>query len=494
MSTALIIAVVMGSISAGQQLADIRKEKNIYQDLLQISLAPLAVRLEGAGTLERMRQLVNEFHEAHLEMGYPEHNVVLNDSAGDRVLSTLPSSTSAATEDAFRAELPIRSPLLAGREGTLTVLKSNEDYRKGVRRDWMLWLFHLVSTIAVVSVVLGVATYLQVTKPVNRLVRGARKMERGYRGAVDPGGAWEIRWLAWRFGNMAREVRSSATRLSKAERKAWSLMAERAGDRVSTVSRLPVPCNDSVPDSMDSLLYQELAVLCKGLEAASPGDSGAVALARRIPGRHALEADRLGFHDLKARMEDASMRLTEPEAFASLARRLDELRASWGSWAQRQRGIMLEALERRGIPCAGVLHRVKHTAGVYAKMYRKDLDLHEVHDLFAFRIIVPTEADCYAALGIMHDVYQAEVARFKDYIAEPKENGYQGLHTCVQAEDAPLFEVQIRSVAMDRQAERGNAVHWQYKAWGSFTAQTPWARDGRGGGTRPGISSSNGDR
>lgn len=473
LSTALIIAVVMGGFSVTQQLADIRKEKTIHQDLLQISLAPLAVRLENARTLNRMRDLVNEFHDAHLGMGYPEHNVVLSDSAGDQMLSTVPSSTSAPVQDTFRATLPIRSPLLAGGQGTLTVLKSNQEYKEGVRRDWLLWLVHLISTVAAVSLFLGVATYFLVTKPVNRLVRGVHKMERGYRGTVDPGGAWEIRWLAWRFGNMAREVRSSATRLSKAERKAWSLMKRQGGDRVSTGSRLPVPCNDIVPDSMNSPVYQELVTLCERLEAAAPGDAEAVELARQVPGGYALKADRLGFHDLKARMEDSVLRLVEPEAFASLTRHLDELRANWGNWAERQRGIMLEALEHRGIPCAAILHRVKHTAGVRAKMHGKDLDLHEVHDLFAFRIIVPTEADCYAALGVMHHVYEAEVGRFKDYIAEPKENGYQGLHTCVQSGDAPLFEIQIRSVAMDRWAERGSAAHWHYKGDQHMFHDTP---------------------
>jgi hypothetical protein len=299
---------------------------------------------------------------------------------------------------------------------------------------------------------------------VNRLIRGIAKMERGYWGAVDPGGAWEIRWLAWRFGNMAKEVRSSANRLSRAERKAWSLMHQRAGGRLASGSASLSSGKDIGADWTSTRVYRELKALCERLEAASPADAGAEALAHAVPGTHALEAGRLGFHDLKARMEDAALRLSEPEAFAVLTERLDELRVHWGPWAQRQRGVMLEALERQGIPCTDILHRVKHTAGVHSKMRGKDLELDEVHDLFAFRVIVPTEGDCYAALGVIHELYEAEVGRFKDYIAEPKQNGYQALHTCVQSEGAPLFEVQIRSVAMDRHAERGRAVHWQYKA------------------------------
>ena len=114
-----------------------------------------------------------------------------------------------------------------------------------------------------------------------------------------------------------------------------------------------------------------------------------------------------------------------------------------------------------------MLHRVKHTAGVWAKMKRKGLEFDEVYDLFAFRIILPTEADCYAALGVIHQLYKPEVSRFKDYIADPKGNGYRSLHTCVKAADGPMFEVQIRSIAMDQQAERGDAAHWLYKKDGS---------------------------
>jgi GTP pyrophosphokinase len=87
----------------------------------------------------------------------------------------------------------------------------------------------------------------------------------------------------------------------------------------------------------------------------------------------------------------------------------------------------------------------------------------EIQDLFAFRIIVATETDCYAALGVIHQKYKPVITRFKDYIARPKENGYRSLHTCVIADDGPVFELQIRSIAMDRQAERGDAAHWVYK-------------------------------
>jgi (p)ppGpp synthase/HD superfamily hydrolase len=251
------------------------------------------------------------------------------------------------------------------------------------------------------------------------------------------------------------------------------VMTQRPEGSASTGLPFSVSGKEGEPDWTNTPLHGELEKLCERLEAASPGDAEAVELARAVYGDHALTADRLGFHDLKARMEDAALRLTEPKAFATLSERLYELRANLGDWAERQREVMLVALERRGIPCTGILHRVKHTAGVRAKMRGKDLDLDEVHDLFAFRIIVPTETDCYSALGVIHHLYEADVSRFKDYIAEPKENGYEALHTCVQSEGTPLFEVQIRSVAMDQHAERGNALHWQYKANQKVSHATP---------------------
>lgn len=216
-------------------------------------------------------------------------------------------------------------------------------------------------------------------------------------------------------------------------------------------------------DPTDLPVYRELSAVCEGLETASRENAEAVQLARESSRAHALAAERLGFHDLKARMEDASLRLTEPEVFSSLDQRLNELKAIWGKWAERHRETIRRHLENRGIPRIGVLHRLKHTAGVWTKMHGKGLDLAEVHDLFAFRVIVPTEADCYAALGVVHRIFTPEVGRFKNYITRPKENGYRGLHTCVNDADGPVFEVQIRSFAMDRQAERGDAAHWIYK-------------------------------
>lgn len=464
----------MGGISIAQQFLELKQERQMHQELLKMSLVPLAVRLEAAMNLDTMEREVEEFHMSHVKKGYPVHEVVLLDAAKEPVLSTGLSADGENSVDYLQAMIPIVSPLLDGGKGSLMVLKSSEEYRNAVRRDWLLWAVHFAVTVGVVFLFLAAAIYFQVTKPVNRLVRGVKKMEEGYWGPVElAGGAWEIRWLAWRFSNMVLEVQSAMTHLFEAEQKARSLMPKsgdsplEADQEVSFASAIPES------DQTDSAAYRELLAVCERLETESPDNPQAVQFGQSVWQQEALEANRLGFHQLKARLEDAALHLMEPAAYRSLNERISELKSSWQEWSEQCRDGLYHLLEERAIPCAGVLHRVKHTAGVWAKMHNKRLSLDEIHDLFAFRIIVPTEADCYAALGVIHQHYKPVVSRFKDYIARPKGNSYRSLHTCVSADIGPVFEVQIRSVAMDRQAERGDASHWLYKKGGRETERNP---------------------
>ena len=462
LSTVLIIVIVMGGISVTQQLLELEKERQMHQKLLEISLPPLAVRLEAAMDLETMQREVDEFHAAYTKKGYAVHEVVLIDADKEPVLSTEVSADDGI--DYLQATIPIYSPLLEGGKGSLIVLKSSEEYRVAVRRDWLLWFVHFTVTLGVVFLFLAVAIYFQVTKPVNRLVSGVKKMEKGYWKPIElTGGAREIRWLAWRFGNMVQEVQSAMTHLFEAEQKARSPIPQNWVSPPTTEMEQLYGSGIKVSAQTDSPTYRKLLAICERLETATPEDSEAVQISRSVWQHDVLEANRLGFHQLKARLENAALSLMQPDEYTILDDRLSELKESLEGWADHCHTTLYHLLEEGGIPCAGVLHRVKHTAGVWAKMQSKGLSLDEVHDLFAFRIIVPTEGDCYAALGLIHQHYKPVVSRFKDYIARPKGNNYRSLHTCVSAEDRPVFEVQIRSVAMDRQAERGDASHWLYK-------------------------------
>jgi HAMP domain-containing protein len=464
LSTVLIISIVMGSISIGQQLLELEEQRQLQQRLLAMSLVPLAGRMEAAMNLEVMDREIEEFHTAYTKKGYPAHEIVLLDAMSEPVLSTGVSEDRDNDLGHFQAMIPIFSPLLKGGKGNLIVLKDSTEYRNAVRRDWQLWAVHFAVTLGVVFLFLAAAIYFQVTKPVNRLVRVVRKMERGYwKPIVLADGAWEIRWLAWRFGNMVQEVQNTMTHFLQAEQKARPVMPKRASDPLIAGPDRRLGPGITESDYGDDPAHRELLAVCDRLEASSPDHPQAAELGRNVWQQEAIEANRLGFYQTKARLEDAALRLMEPDAYRTLDDRLSELKADWQEWTEQQHEALDRLLEDSAIPCVGVLHRMKHTAGVWAKMESKEMSLDEIEDLFAFRIIVPTTADCYAVLGIIHQHYTPVITRFKDYVARPKENGYRSLHTCIAADNGPVFEIQIRSVAMDRQAERGGAAHWVYK-------------------------------
>ena len=467
----------MGIISISQQRVNANNEQSIQQELLQMSLIPLAETLKNADTWKILESDIVNFHGLFINKGQTSHHLFLQDASGEivvsargksQVSSSLPTHTK--HKDHFRADIPIISPLLEGGKGLLIVHNDPVGYSNMLKQRWWLWFTHFAVTVGIVSFFLVLIIYYQVTRPVNQLVRAVKKMEQGYWGALEEGsGAWEIRWLSWRFSSMAKELKNTMKHLFEAEQKTRTIVSKRANIEpvISAVPELNNHC-DSRGDSRKvdpSQLpeYQELLLVCEELEAASATDDYAVQLAQKVSRQQIPLANRLGFHQLKARMENEALRLTKPETFNQLDKHLDTYKTKWHSWLGKQRKAMQHNLEKQGISCTKLLHRTKHTAGVWNKMKSKDLDMDEVYDLFAFRIIVPTEADCYVALGLIHDAYSPEVSRFKDYITQPKANGYQSIHTCVKSKNGPVFEVQIRSIAMDLQAERGDAAHWLYK-------------------------------
>jgi len=160
-----------------------------------------------------------------------------------------------------------------------------------------------------------------------------------------------------------------------------------------------------------------------------------------------------------------AFRTLHPDTYAELELSLQVGRERRSLWVKLQGRALEHLLEEAGCPALTVKHRVKSTASVYRKMQTKGLELDEVHDLFAFRVVVPREQDCYLALGVIHRSFEPLLGRFSDYIASPKPSGYQSLHTIVRPLDpgAPIFEIQIRSEAMHTLAESGSAAHWRYK-------------------------------
>ncbi len=173
-------------------------------------------------------------------------------------------------------------------------------------------------------------------------------------------------------------------------------------------------------------------------------------------------AQRLGISKLKIELEDLALKYLEPEAYFDLVKKIAMRRAVRDEYIQGLVKEVREDIINAGIE-ASVEGRSKHFFSIYKKMVSKGKTIDQIYDLFAIRIIVNDVKDCYAALGIMHEKYTPIPGRFKDYIAIPKPNMYQSLHTTLIGPDGKPFEVQIRTYEMHRTSEYGIAAHWKYK-------------------------------
>jgi len=173
-------------------------------------------------------------------------------------------------------------------------------------------------------------------------------------------------------------------------------------------------------------------------------------------------ANRLGMARIKSELEDLSFKFLEPEIYADLMSKLEQTKKETTRVIEEAIGIMIKELEQFGIQCK-VYGRPKHIYSIYQKMIRKGVTLDEVYDQRGIRIITQTIRDCYAALGVIHSLWKPVPGEFDDYIAMPKPNMYQSLHTVVIGPAVQPLEFQIRTEEMNRTAEEGIAAHWRYK-------------------------------
>ena len=171
-------------------------------------------------------------------------------------------------------------------------------------------------------------------------------------------------------------------------------------------------------------------------------------------------AHRLGISNIKEELEDRSLQYLDPIGYKNIRELLDE---HGDDFLHDVCNTISAHLTENGIDNAKIKYRVKSVYGIYRKMYMQNKEFEEIYDIYAVRIILDSVAECYTALGLIHDMYHPLPNRFKDYISTPKPNGYQSLHTTVIGHEALPFEVQIRTWSMDRQAEYGIAAHWKYK-------------------------------
>jgi len=185
-------------------------------------------------------------------------------------------------------------------------------------------------------------------------------------------------------------------------------------------------------------------------------------IARQTMEIYAPLAERLGIWQMKWELEDLAFKALEPERFRELAKLLDTRRKGRESYIDRAIAELKPRLEAAGID-ADVQGRPKHIFSIWKKMQRKSAEFGEIYDVYAIRLLVDDVRDCYAALGIVHSIWRPIPGQFDDYIAVPKNNLYQSLHTAVIALDGKPLEIQIRTQQMHQVSEVGIAAHWRYK-------------------------------
>jgi GTP pyrophosphokinase len=204
-----------------------------------------------------------------------------------------------------------------------------------------------------------------------------------------------------------------------------------------------------------------------------------VRIARETMEIFAPLANRLGIWQIKWELEDLAFRYIEPNLYKQIARMVDERRINRERYISKVVNRLKAELRKRGIR-AEITGRPKHIYSIWRKMKRKGVDFDQIYDVRAVRVLVETEADCYASLGIIHTLWRPVPGEFDDYIAASKDNLYQSLHTAVVGPSGKTIEVQIKTYNMHQNAELGVAAHWRYKENAkldpSFDAKVSWLR------------------
>ena len=196
-----------------------------------------------------------------------------------------------------------------------------------------------------------------------------------------------------------------------------------------------------------------------------------IAISRETLEVYAPVAHRLGLNKIKSELEDLSLKYLEPEKYNQVLNLLNENTKNRSESLVRLKKKLADLLYEHNIPFIQIESRVKSIYSIYKKMFIKGRDFNEIYDIMALRVITKTELNCYEILGLLHSVYKPLPGRFNDYIAMPKPNLYQSLHTTIISGDGQFFEIQIRTEEMDEIAEEGIAAHWRYKEGSKYSPE-----------------------
>lgn len=186
-------------------------------------------------------------------------------------------------------------------------------------------------------------------------------------------------------------------------------------------------------------------------------------VAKEVMEIYAPIANRLGMGEYRGLFEDYSFKYLQPKDYNWTKHLLEQRVKKFGPSMNKAMKDVEDEMRKQGVATANIHGRIKYCYSLYKKLQRYGNDISKVYDIIALRIIVNDVSDCYAALGILHGLYTPLPGRIKDYISQPKPNGYQSLHTTVFAEDGSILEFQIRTVEMHEESEFGIAAHWRYK-------------------------------
>ncbi len=284
--------------------------------------------------------------------------------------------------------------------------------------------------------------------------------------------------LVKRFGKDVARLVDGATKLEKI---AWKAPDERVRDKAAQAENLRKMFLAMAKDVRVVIIkLADRLHNMRTLDALSPEKQQRVA--QETMEIYAPLASRLGIWQISRELEDLAFRYLDPERYRVVAGLLASSRAAREKYVAQVESILRKELEKNGIK-AEVQGRAKHLYSIYRKMEKYSAQgktFNEIYDLLALRVLVDTEADCYRALGVVHNLWRPIPGQFDDYIATPREGVYRSLHTTVLCLGAQALEVQIRTQEMHRLAEYGVAAHWRYKEGGKgdlrFEEQVSWLR------------------
>jgi hypothetical protein len=508
--TAVTVATVVGAFSLVQLSRNIDHDSTDRKMLLDEFMGSLVEDIEATRDLATAQARIDRFSRQVLNRARSSVRLDLVDGLGQVVASSDPEVLlrfdKAPSTGVPYAQLPVFSPVLGRDPGTLAVWTDAPSFPDEARRRWRSWFLQMALLVLSVVGSLVVANHFLVARPLHRLQEGLRQMGHGYLGVLkDVQGAPEWRYLGHEIWRLGSDLEQTVRRLVEAQRRAMNVPhpdgVACAFPRHDATALPPGPIapplaaagaqparpgatGDTGPDDESESQMERTYLMYKLrlLESQSPDDPEVVEHARVTWEQDVLMAERLGDLGLRSRLDDAALRVLNPEAFARVGAYLSSITDSPPAWLGLREHAIRAALGEAGVSIVDLQRRAKHVAGIWRKMQALDIAVDQVQDVFGFRLIMPGTGDCYRALDALHRRFEPQLLSFKDYIARPKPNGYQSLHTHLRASEGPVFEVQLRTPEMHLQADGpdGDAAHWRYKKAGRGATRGALEKVGRG--------------